>query len=303
MNAKKLFVNALLMGAVAAAPVGLSSCDDDDGGGGPSEPDVSEGEASVQLTGDAEATITNATSTITEQEAQGQAVTNVNFTGQDGNNVSISVNAIGETGTYSANPQDGEGAVQVVFNGDQWQSEGGEIGISTNNENRIAGTLNDVQISPAQGDGSVTLNGGFDLAKDGSGGGGLTANQIVLTGAAEDTLSLNQATVTNPDMPVEHRAVSGADASGNSLTVQIVPRDAGTGELSVVTPSSLVDSSTNNAAAVTVTYGGGSWTSTGNGNLNVSTNNSNAVEATVNDIELESGGNNVTINGTINTEQ
>ncbi len=137
-----------------------------EGGDPDPDPDPSNpNEAEAELTGDVEGTITNISSfDVTEIEEMGPGVTSISFTGNDGNFVSISLFSIGRTGTFNAELIDKEASVTVNFDGDQWSSEGGDIRISTNREDRITGTFNDVQLS--RRDLSATLNGGFDLAKD-----------------------------------------------------------------------------------------------------------------------------------------
>lgn len=302
MNVKKLFVNTLLMGAVATAPVGLSSCDDNGGGGGPSEPDVAEGEATATLTGDAETTIVpDGPINVSTTSAQGQEITTIAWTDTALNSVTVGVNAIGETGTYSAAQTDGEGSVTVTLDGTTWTSGGGEIGVATNNDTRIAGTLNDVSLSPqGGGSGSVTLNGEFNALKNGGGGG--TANQITLSGAAEDTLSFDLAVPASLDAPVVHKRVT---LGAEDVVLRIVPQD-GTGSISAIADTAVTsDNPPSEGVAVVVNYDGSEWGSTGEGSVNVGTNDSTTVEGTLNDVVVGTEGvdENVTLNGSFSASE
>jgi hypothetical protein len=301
MNVKKLFVNTLLMGAVATAPVGLSSCDDDDGGGGPSEPDVAEGEATATLTGDAETTIVpDGPINVSTTSQGGQDVTNITWTDTALNSVTVNFFAIGETGTYNAAQQGGEGFVTVTLDGTQWTSGGGEIGVATNNDTRIAGTLNDVSLSPqGGGSGSVTLNGEFNALKNGGGG---TTNQITLSGAAEDTLSFDLAVPASLDAPVVHKRVT---LGAEDVVLRIVPQD-GTGSISAIADTAVTsDNPPSEGVAVVVNYDGSEWGSTGEGSVNVGTNDSTTVEGTLNDVVVGTEGvdENVTLNGSFSASE
>jgi hypothetical protein len=299
MNVKKLFVNTLLMGAVATAPVGLSSCDDDDGGGGPSEPDIAEGEATASLTGDTETTIEPNNQGVSVLMQQG--TTAVSWSDSDGNSVTVSLTQSGETGTFSAAPTDGEGSVRVTVGSDIWTSGGGEIGVATNNDNRIAGTLNDVTLSPQGGSGSVTLNGEFNALKNGGGGGG-TANQIILSGAAEDTLSFDMAVPADRDEPITHKqVVLGAE----DVTLQIVPQD-GTGSIDAIADTAVTsDNPPSEGVAAIVNYNGNEWGSTGEGSVEVATNDSTGVQGTLNGVVVGTEGvdENVTLNGSFSASE
>lgn len=298
MNVKKLMLNTLLMGAVAVAPVGLSSCDDDDDGGDNNEPDVSEGEANSTLTGDAEDNISaDGNINVSSGSFGGTDATVITWADANGNSVTATVAAIDETGTYSADPNDGEGSVVVTYDGDRWESEGGNIGIATNNDNRIAGTLNDVKLSPASGDGSVTLNGEFNASKSGSG----SENQITLQGAAEDTLTFEQASLEVRDQPVNHKNIGLGSQQGSAASIQIVPADASTGELDLVMQGNIGgDDTPDSYSSMTVTYNGDTWMATGQGTVNVNTNDSTSVDGELNDVVLSPDGSDdeVTVNGT-----
>jgi hypothetical protein len=192
MNVKKLMINTLLMGAVAAAPVGLSSCDDDDGGNGGGGngggPDISENSGRAILSDGASDTIASANEpTVIDSTGGGQiggtfSSVQISFSDEDGNSVGVTFSKSGDggagTGTYDPiSFQDLTGGqipdkfsqVSVTLNGTPWSSEGdGSVEVTTNNSNKVAGTINNVTLSKSTSTDdstTVTVNGAFDASK------------------------------------------------------------------------------------------------------------------------------------------
>jgi hypothetical protein len=295
MNVKKLFINTLLMGAVATAPVGLSSCDDDDGGS--SGPDISENSAEGSTSGDVELDLT-ADGTPQVTTVQGTLL-QISWNA-DTVNVQLSAPDQG-TGTYDIGGQTGASIIVSVGRSSRWSGTGGTVEITTNNEDKVIGTLNDVEISENNGDRTATLNASFDAPKNGGGGGG-TANQIILSGAAEDTLDFDQAVPANLESPVVHKRVT---LGAEDVVLRIVPQD-GTGSISAIADTAVTsDNPPSEGVAVVVNYDGSEWGSTGEGSVNVGTNDSTTVEGTLNDVVVGTEGvdENVTLNGSFSASQ
>lgn len=289
MNVKKLLINTLMIGAVGMAPMTMSSCSDDDGGNG--GPDIGENNAEASTTGDVELDL-NADGNPQVTTVSGAI--QISWTA-DSASVSVGVPDNG-TGTYDVGKS---GSVAVTVGTSVWQGTSGTIEITTNDENKVIGTLNDVELSEQGGDRTATLNGEFNASK--SGGGSGSDNQITLTGAAEDTVSFEQATLETLDQPVNHKNIGLGGQQGSAATIQVVPSDAPTGELDVVMQSNIGSGDTpDNYASMTVTYDGSVWMANGQGTINVNTNDSSSVEGEFNDVVLSPQGseNEVTVNGT-----
>ena len=174
MNVKKLLINTLMIGAVAMAPMTMSSCDDDDdGNGNGGSPSVEQGEADLQFTG-AETDSLNgmgATFFDTTQSAGGvtQETLTISFADTAGNSVSVNFTAAGDnaslnTGKYQPlDPQDPSNKfVTVSFNvnGTPYTSiESGNVELLTKSESNAAAKFNDLEVSGATSDDAITVTG------------------------------------------------------------------------------------------------------------------------------------------------
>ncbi len=275
MTIKRLLINTMMIGAVAMAPMTMSSCSDDDGGNG--GPDIGDNSAEASTSGDVELDL-NADG-APQVASQGGAIT-ITWSA-DTSSVSVTVPENG-TGNYNVGQ---DGIVNVTVGTSVWQGTGGSVEVTTNDENKIIGTLNDVELTEQNGDRTATLNGEFNASKDGGGSG--SDNQITLTGAAEDTVSFGTATLETLDQPVNHKNIGLGNQEGSAATIQIVPADAPTGELDVVMQSNIGgDNTPDNYASMTVTYGGNTWLATGQGTVSLNTNDSSNVEGELTDVVL-----------------
>lgn len=192
MNVKKFLLNTVLIGAVAVAPIGLSSCDDDDngnGGGNGGGPDISENSARVVLSDGASDTIASAGQRqVVDSVGSGDiggtySGSQITWADQAGNTVTVSVAKSGSdgagTGTFSPltfeSIQDGSvpdqySSVVVTYNGNSWSpdSNDGNVEVVTNDGNKLVGTINNVTLAQTTNPGStttVTVNGAFDIQK------------------------------------------------------------------------------------------------------------------------------------------
>jgi hypothetical protein len=297
MNIRKLLINTLIIGALAVAPLIFSSCSDDsDDDNSISKPDIAEGKAKATLSGDSNDEIV-ADGSISVINDDGNTI--ILWSDSDNNDLRMGFNEIGKTGTYDAAIQSRVGFVEIFYNGETWQSQNGKIGITTNNENRIAGTINDVELKRKdQGKGSLTVNGEFNALKNG--GGSRNENVVILTGAASDTVDFSQSTLATSEQPVKHKQIGLGGQQGGTATIQIVPADAPMGELNVVMQSNIGGNDTpDNYTSMTLNYNGSAWMATGSGKVNLNTNDSSSVEGELNDVVLSPQGSNdeVTVNG------
>lgn len=164
----------MMIGAVAMAPMAMTSCDDDDGGnGGNGSPSVSEGEADVQASGAESASLTGSGATFfdTTQNTGGvtQETLSISFADTAGNSMNVTFTAAGDnaslnTGTYNPlDPQDPSNkfvSATVTINGTSYTSiESGNIELLTKSESNAAAKFNDTEISAATSDDAITLTG------------------------------------------------------------------------------------------------------------------------------------------------
>ncbi len=193
MNVKKLMINTLIMAALALSPVGLSSCSDDDdggngnGGGNIEDPNISENSARLYLSGDASDTIASTTDpnvrdtagTVSSGETRSSVT--IYWSDQNKNTATIIISESGgggaETGTYqplsiedatSGGLPEKASQIEVTLNGTLWiNGSNGSVEFSTNNSNKVAGTINDVTLSKnsSSDDSTITVNGAFNAQK------------------------------------------------------------------------------------------------------------------------------------------
>lgn len=154
----KLVIGVALIGTALAT----GSCSDDSGNGAPDDPDIAEGEAILTLTGDAKDSISADGSVNVMENSDFKRLT---WTNGIGNQVQVTLRTnLNGTGSYDLEAgQGGDADIVVTYDGNLWTpSGGGSLGISTNNDNRIAGVITDVKLSPQIDTGTVTINGKFN---------------------------------------------------------------------------------------------------------------------------------------------
>jgi hypothetical protein len=298
MNLKKLLINTIMIGALAITPLTFYSCSNDDNDDNNiSKPNIEKGKAKATITGDSNDEIV-ADGNISVINDDGNTI--ILWSDKENNDFRMGFNEIGKTGTYDADIQSRIGFVELFYKGETWQSQNGKIGITTNNENRIAGTINDVELKRKdQRQGSLTVNGEFNALKNG--GSGNDENVFILTGAASDTVDFSQSTLANPEQPVQHKQIGLGGQQEGTATIQIVPADAPAGELNVVMQDNVGSNDTpDNYTSMTLNYNGNAWMATGSGKVNLNTNDSASVEGELNDVVLSPQGSDdeVTVNGT-----
>ena len=162
-------LNLLIIAILSAT---MLACDDNDGGngssggngngGGNDGPDVAENSAKGNLTGDMEGKI--------ESEGKPKVTTEgdnlkIKWGNPEGDSIKVTVPASG-TSDYTVGQQ---AQVMVDLDG-VWTGQNGTVSVTTNDNKKVIGTLNDVKLAEQAGDGSATLNGGFNTAKDSSNG-------------------------------------------------------------------------------------------------------------------------------------
>lgn len=320
MNTRKLFIKTLLIGAVAAVPVSLSSCDDDDSSG-PSDPDIQENEASGTLTGAAEADIQPDDGIEVEIEQEDgendNQVTTLSVSWKDAqdNQVEAEVTSVGSdigTGTYAilenlSNPSSEFSTVSVEYEGTSWNfsGESGSVTITTNNENRVAGTIDDVTLDNPNpdDDAQVTINAEFNALKGNTNENeneneSDSANIVNLTGDEQEDIKARN----EPQYQLGGSAINinWQGASNITNTVSIGIRGLDSTETATATASTKLDPSERPDPAVnlSVTYEGTDYTTVDqSGNVEVTTNTNNRIEGTINGIKLEGDNKTVTADG------
>lgn len=273
-NLLKLFIlTALLL---------LSSCNDDDGNSGPdigrnSAEASTSGDLELEINSDGPPQVTNIAGALAISWSSGSAT------------VGVGVPAEG-TGTFG--PE-----VFVTKDKTTWDAQSGDIEITTNDDKKVIGTLNDHQLWEQSGDRRATLNGAFNASKPPDGGSG-TVNQLKLSGAVTDTISFDVTEVTNTADPIPHVQVSLGEGA---VKLEIVPQQV-IGSLDAVNDSRIFieEDSPVKRAALTVNYGGNTWTSASKGSVDVATINSDGqIHGKINNVPLKNStvDGDVTMNG------
>lgn len=191
MNIKKLLINTLMIGAVAMAPMTMSSCSDDDGGNGGGNgggSGISKNSARVILSGGASDTIESSgkpqlidsTGTGTGQLDTPYSGKSIAWANGAGNSVTVSFAKQGTTGagTGTFSPftfgsiiggqlPSQYSYIIVRYNGKQWTPADttGNVEVTTNAKNKAVGTINNLTLSNSSPTDStkVTVNGAFNV--------------------------------------------------------------------------------------------------------------------------------------------
>jgi hypothetical protein len=325
MNVKKLMLNTLLMVAVALTPVSLSSCDNDNSSNSPDDPELQENEASGTITGAAEADIQpdDGIEVEIEQEdgGNGNTITTLSVSWEDAqdNQVEADVTSVGNnigTGTYDIlenlnNASSQFSTVYVEYEGTSWNSSGesGSVTITTNNENRVAGTIDDVTLDNPNpdDDAQVTINAEFNALKGNTNENeneneSDSANIVNLTGdEQEDIKAGNEPQYLLVGGGTININWQGASDTANRVSIGIRglnSTDSATlaafDDADVQDPSNVPDQ----FVKLSVDYEGTEYkTVDRSGNVKVTTNTDTRIEGTINDIKLEGDNKTVTANG------
>lgn len=298
----------------------FSKCDDDNGSNEPDDPDIEENEANGSLTGAAEAEITPDEDIEVEIEKEDDDKDNtfttlsVSWEDANDNKVEASVTSTGNsigTGTYDilsdlTNAPNQFSEVSVIYEGTSWNysGESGNVVITTNNDNRVAGTINDVKLDnpDPDDDAQVTINAEFNALKnDGNSNNDDGTNVVNLTGDEEaDIRARNQ-----PDYQLGGSAINvnwqGENNLTNTVSIGINGlEETETGTLDAFNSDSVEDSSNvpDQYVNLSVTYEGTDYeTISESGTVNITANTESRIEGTINAIDLEADGKSVTANG------
>ncbi len=319
MPLTRMLRSAFLLTIAVVVSLTLASCDDDNGSSGPDDPDIAENEASASLSGAADAEITPDEDIEVEVETDDNnndnTLTELSVSWDDANNneVNVTITTVGNsigTGTYDVlssltNAPKQFSEVSVIYNGTSWNysGESGSVAISTNNDNRVAGTINDVTLDnpDPEDEAQVTINGKFNALKDSTSNSGSNddaANIVNLTGDEQEDIKAR----SQPDYQLGGSAINitwqGESNITNTVSIGIRglgKTDTGTAIASTkLSPSERPDQ----AVDLTVTYEGTDYeTVDQSGDVEVTTNTDSRIEGTINAIELEAGGKSVTANG------
>lgn len=322
MPFKTLLKTSLIFSSTVAVLLLTPSCNDDDGGGRliPPDPAIPKNEASASISGAVEDEITPDEDIEVEIEQEDNnndnPVTTLKVSWKDANDnkveaeVTSSGNSI-DTGTYDilsslSNAPKQFSFVSIRYNGTSWNASGesGNVTITTNNQNRVAGTINDVTLDnpDPSDDAQVTINAEFNALKDSSNSSNEDGPNIVnLTGDEEaDIKASNQ-----PQYQLGGSAINinwqGENNITNSVSIGIVglgKTETGTvdafNNADVQDPSNVPDQFVN----LSVTYEGTDYKTVDNsGTVKVTSNTESRIEGTINSIELEGDNQSVTANG------
>ena len=322
MPLTRMLRSAFLLTTAVVVSLTLASCDDDNGSSGPDDPDIAENEASASLSGAANAEITPDEDIEVEVETDDNnndnTLTELSVSWDDANNNEVNVtitkvgNSIG-TGTYDVlssltNAPKQFSEVSVIYNGTSWNysGESGSVAISTNNDNRVAGTINDVTLDnpDPEDEAQVTINGKFNALKDSTNNSGSNddaANIVNLTGDEQEDIKAR----SQPDYQLVGSAINITWQGESNITNTVSIGITGLGKTETDTlqafnnrnvqdPSNVPDQFVN----LTVTYEGTDYeTVDQSGDVEVTTNTDSRIEGTINAIELEADGKSVTANG------
>lgn len=271
-----------------------------------SNPDVEKNEAVATLSGDVAGEIVAEDKPTIRKEAGSQVLT---IEWKDGDEKRIAINLIAqnqnnEPGNFeviSGTPENSQrkiGSVLVFYNGNTLEGKSGQIILTAWNEGRIAGNLQDIQLSKAGGDQSTTsLTGSFNVSLpelDGS------DNQFILEGAVNATIEAeDQPTYSESAIDPENAEIIFEDKDLNDVNIRIAPSDA-SGRLNIA--NTIYDNGLDQFADVAVYYNGNSWREpTGDGAVIVEKNTSYRITGEVKNVKLENDeGRQITVNGKFN---
>ncbi len=323
MKTWKIFMKSFGIIALAPILVSLSSCnDDDDGSSSPDDPELQKNEASGTLTGAVEAEIEPDEDIEVEIEQEDGENDNpittlaVSWKDAQDNQVEAEVTNAGnkiETGTYDIleslnNASSQFSTVSIVYEGTSWNfsGESGSVTISTNNDNRVAGTIDDVTLNNPNpdDDAQVTINAEFNALKGNANENeneSDSTNFVNLTGDEQEDIKAR----SQPNFQLGGSALNitwqGEDNITNTVSIGITGLEGNETDTveafnneDVQDPSNVPDQFVN----LNVTYEGTDYkTVDQSGNVEVTKNNENRIEGTINSIKLEGDNKTVTANG------
>lgn len=185
MKITRLLQNYLLICEVVIFLIIITSCEkkgDDSGPDKLNDPDIPENEAYVNVTGSGNGTIKPEKSIkvekVSEEKINSANMLVISWNDANGNKLLTRIVSDGKdigTGVYKVvsdrdNPPSQYSYLSVTFEGDVWRNISGESGtitLTTNNQNRVAGTLNEVTVdNPCPDkDEKLILNGEFNALK------------------------------------------------------------------------------------------------------------------------------------------